>query len=141
MENGLIYMIPIVSIVGSFAMVVAVVWLVTRARQRKAQYKAEVQMKMIDRFGTGQEFVNFLESPAGREFLEQPRRNTREKVIGTIMGGLVCVFVGLGFCGCALVFRDPGFLVPGFIILGAGIALLIGTAISWNMMKKLGPTS
>jgi len=52
MEANLIW-IPIVGMLTTFGMIVAVVWLITRARQRAAQYRAEVQLRMIDRFGSG----------------------------------------------------------------------------------------
>src|ERR1700737_243790 len=92
-----IYMIPITAIIGSFAMVIAVVWIGTRAKQRRAELRAEVQMKLIEKFGSSAEFVKFLESPAGQQFLEQPRRQTRERAIGGITGALICPFIGLGF--------------------------------------------
>ena len=131
--------IPIVAIAGSFCMIVAVVYFGTRSKQRRAELRADVQMKLIDKFGNADEFVRFLESEKGQQFLEQPRRQTREKVIGSITGALVCTFVGLAFCGCAIVFRDPGFLVPGFIVTGVGLALFIGMAISWRMIKQTNP--
>lgn len=133
-----VFWIPVVSIVGSFTMIVSIVWFGTRSKQRRAELRADVQMKLIDKFGNADEFVKFLESEKGQQFLEQPRRQTREKVAGTITGALVCTFVGLAFCGCAIVFRDPGFLVPGFVVTGVGLALFLGTYISWRMVKQAG---
>ena len=140
MESPVIYLIPIVAIGGSFVMVVAIVWLGTRARQRRAQLRADVQMKLIDKFGSSAEFVKFLESPAGQQFLEQPRRQTRERALGAITGALVCTFIGLAFFGCALIFGDSGFYIPAFILTGIGIALFISSAISWKMTKQLNGT-
>ena len=92
-----VFWIPIVAITGSFAMVVAVVWLGTRAKQRTAQYRAEVQMKMLERFSTAAEFTQFLESPAGKQFLNEPRRSARDRAMGGIRGGVICLFIGAGF--------------------------------------------
>ena len=131
--------IPIVAMIGTFSMIVGVVWLGTRSKQRRAELRADVQMKLIDKFGNADEFVKFLESEKGQQFLDQPRRRTKEKVMGSITGALVCTFVGLAFIACAAVFRDPGFLVPGFIVTGVGLALFIGMAISWRMMKQATP--
>ncbi|HEY8131187.1 MAG TPA: hypothetical protein VII12_04795, partial [Thermoanaerobaculia bacterium] len=86
--------IPIVGTIVSFGTVVAIVWLVTRGKQRRAQMRADVQMKLIDKFGSSAEFVHFLESPAGQQFLEQPRRQTRERALGAITGALICTFIG-----------------------------------------------
>jgi hypothetical protein len=136
-----VFWIPVVSIVGSFAMVVAIVWLGTRSKQRRAELRANVQMKLIDKFGNAGEFVQFLESPQGQQFLDQPRRTTRDRAVGNITGALICTFIGMAFVACGLVFRDPGFFVPGFILLGIGIALFIASAISWRLMKQANPTS
>jgi len=135
-----VFWIPIIAIAGSFAMVVAIVWLITRTRQRNVQSRAEVQMKMIERFGTAGEFTQFLESPAGREFLEQPRRMTRERVLGGFTSALVCTFIGLAFLGSAFVTSDPGFYIPAFILMGIGIALFISAAISWKLTKQWNGT-
>jgi hypothetical protein len=135
-----VFWIPITAIVGSFIMVVAIVYLGSRAKERKAAYRADVQLKLIDKFGSAGEFVKFLESPAGQQFLEQPRRQTRDRALGALTGALVCTFIGLAFIGCAAAFRDPGFLVPGFILLGIGIALSIASAISWKMARPLNGT-
>src|SRR3982751_6301765 len=116
-----VFWIPIVSIVGSFGMEVAHECVTTRANQRKTELRTDVQMKLIDKFGSSAEFVKFLESPSGQQFLEQPRRNTRERALGGLTGAMICTFIGLAFTACALVFRDEGFFVPGFILLGIGI--------------------
>ncbi len=132
--------IPIVGTIVSFGTVVAIVWLVTRARQRRAQMRTDVQMKLIDKFGSSAEFVRFLESPAGQQFLEQPKRMTRDRALGAITGALICTFIGLAFLGCAFIFGDPGFYVPAFILTGIGIALFISSAISWRMTKQWNGT-
>lgn len=132
-----VFWIPMVSIIGSFLMVVTIVFLGTRSKQRRAELRADVQMKLIDKFGSSAEFVKFLESPSGQQFLEQPRRNTRDRAIGGLTGALVCSFIGLAFFGCALVFHDEGFFVPAFILMAIGVALFISFAISWKMNKPM----
>jgi hypothetical protein len=138
--NDVLVLIPIVGMIGSFSAVVAIVWLNVRSRQRRAEMRTEVQMKLIDKFGSSAEFVRFLESPAGQQFLEQPRRQTRERAMGAITGALICTFIGLAFLGCAFIFGDPGFYVPAFILTGIGLALFISTAISWRMTKQWNGT-
>jgi hypothetical protein len=134
--------IPVLSIIFSFTTVVAIVWVVTRARQRRAELRSEVQMKLIDKFGSSAEFVKFLESSSGQQFLEQPRRMSRERTLGAITAALVCTFIGLAFLGCGLVFGDPGFYVPAFILMGIGLAFFISSAISWKLTKQwTGPVA
>ena len=40
-------------------MVVTIVWLGTRAKQRRSELRTDVQMKLIDKFGNSAEFVKF----------------------------------------------------------------------------------
>jgi len=95
-----------------------------------------VQMKMIERFGSAAEFTQFLESPAGKQFLNEPRRSARDRAIGGIRGGIICLFIGCGFMLGYWAERDPGFFIPGFILIGLGIGLLISSAISWRLAKR-----
>ena len=141
MEGSVLVWIPIISIIGTSATVVFIVWLVTRARQRRAELRSEVQMKLIDKFGSSAEFVKFLESSAGMQFLEQPRRASRDRALGGLTSALVCTFVGLAFLGCGFVFHDIGFFVPAFILTGIGLAFFISTAISWRLTKQWTGTS
>jgi len=60
---------PMIVSLGFFAMIVWIVWLGTNAKNRRAQAQAEVQTKLIERFGSAKEFIEFLQSPAGRQFV------------------------------------------------------------------------
>jgi hypothetical protein len=117
-------------------MSVAIVWIVMRAKQRRAEMRTEVQMKLIEKFGSSAELVKFLESPAGQQFLEQPRRMSRDRALGGLTSALVCTFIGLAFLGSALVMGDPGFYIPAFILIGIGVAFFISAAISWKLTKQ-----
>src|SRR5579884_195530 len=140
MDNFMVMLIPVVSVVGSFIMVVAIVWLVARARERSARYRADVQMKMIERFGSASEFTQFLESPAGKSFLNEPKKSARERAIGGIRTGIILTFIGLGFCVGYWAEGDPGFFIPAFILVGLGVGFLISAAISWKMAGKWDST-
>jgi hypothetical protein len=131
-----VFWIPIVALSGSFLMIVAVVWLITRSKQRGAQYRAEVQMKMIDKFGSVTEFTQFLESPAGRQFLNEPRRSARDRAIGGVRTGIILLFIGCGFAVGYWAEHDPGFFIPAFILVGLGIGFLISSAVSFKLAKQ-----
>lgn len=131
-----VFLIPIVAIVGSFLTVIGIVWLVTRSKQRGAQYRAEVQMKLIEKFGSASEFVQFLQSPAGQQFLQEPRRYTRERILRGLGTGIVLSFIGLGFVLMAFVEHDSGFFIAAFILLGLGIGFFIAFFISMKLTKQ-----
>jgi hypothetical protein len=140
MDNFMVMLIPIISVAGSFIMVVAIVWLIARARERSARYRADVQMKMIERFGSSTEFTQFLESPAGKQFLNEPRKSARERAIGGIRTGIILIFIGLGFCGGYWAEGDTGFFIPAFILIGLGIGFLISATVSLKMAAKWDST-
>ncbi|HJT17048.1 MAG TPA: DUF6249 domain-containing protein [Thermoanaerobaculia bacterium] len=141
MDNFMVMLIPIVSVVGSFIMVVAIVYFISRAKERSARYRADVQMKMIERFGSANEFTQFLESSAGKQFLnETPRRSARERAMGGIRTGIILTFIGLGFCVGYWAEGDPGFFIPAFILIGLGVGFLISAAVSWKMAAKWDST-
>ena len=121
----------------SFGMVIVIVWLIVRSRQRRNELRADVQMKLIEKFGSSTEFVHFLESPAGREFLHQPLKDTRSRVIGGITTGTVLTILGVGFIGFAIAFREPGNLVPAFILIALGAGFFVSATLSMKMSKQL----
>jgi hypothetical protein len=139
-ESPVIYLIPIVAISGSVIMVVAIVWLGARSRQQRAQYRADVQMKLIEKFGSAPEFVKFLESPAGQQFLQEPRSRARDRVAGGVRAGIILTFLALAFFALIWWEHDEGFAVPAFILLALGMAFFVSAAISTKMVKQI-PTN
>jgi hypothetical protein len=136
-----VFLIPIIAIGGSFTMVVAIVWLGTRAKQRRDQLRADVQMKLIEKFSSSADFVRFLESPAGRQFLQDmPTRSTRDRILWGIRTGVVLTFLGFGFAVGYFVERDAGFFIPAFILIGLGLGFLLSSAISWKLAKQWNGT-
>jgi hypothetical protein len=128
--------VSIVGSIGSFVTFIAVIWLIVRATQRRAQLRADVQMKLIDKFGTSAEFVQFLESPAGREFLRQQRNGPRDRVLSGIRAGVVLTFLGLAFTMMIFVFHETGFSVPAFLLLALGLGFFVSSALSVKLAKR-----
>ena len=127
--------IAIFGSLGSFTTLILVIWLVVRARQRRNELRAEVQMKLIEKFGSSTEFVHFLESQAGRDFLHQPMVDARRRVISTISAGTVLGCLGVGFL--ILGFGDEGFFVPAFILIALGAGFIVSATLSMKLMKRL----
>ena len=78
-------LIPILGILSSSTMVVLIVYFISRSRARRAEVQAEVQSRLIDRFGTAPELIEFLQSPAGRQFVSGVQSSTalltRERIL------------------------------------------------------------
>ena len=137
-------MIPIVGILSSFGAAVLIVFFVTRARQRNVELQAEMQSKLIERFGSAPEMINFLQSPAGREFVSgvriAPINQTRERILGGFTRSIVLTALGAGFLLLTFLEEDA-FVIPGTILLSLGIGYFIATIVSWRLSSRLNETA
>ena len=64
-----VYWIPISLGLGFCAMMIAIFYFSSKSKSDRARYQAEVQARLIDKFGSGPEFITFLQSPQGRQFM------------------------------------------------------------------------
>jgi hypothetical protein len=139
MDGGLVF-IPILGIFCSSAMVVLVVWLVTRSRQRKVEVQVEMQSKLIDRFGSAPDLIEFLQSPAGRQFVSgvnvAPALLTRERILTGFSRAIVLTMVGASFLFLTFLY-DDGFAVPAAILTSLGVGYLIATIVSYKLSGRL----
>jgi len=141
MENGVFVMIVFVSL-GSFAMVAFIVFLGVHAKNRKATLQAEVQTRLIDKFSNAPEFVDFLNSDTGKQFLsgidKMPKLMARDRIVGGVSRGLILSLLGIAFIGIWIADSNVGFMYPGFILLGLGIGFFISTLVSLKLSQKFG---
>ena len=140
--DGMLILIPLVAIVGSLSVAAFITWAVSKSRERRAQMQADVQGKLIERFGSAAELVTFLQSPAGREFVtgvqSAPILATRERAIANVTRALVLIGIGAAFIALWGIGRSNGFAIPGFILFSIGLANLIGAIISVKLARNFG---
>jgi hypothetical protein len=132
--------IPIIAILSSFGTAVLIVYFVTRARQRRVELQAEMQSKLIDRFGSAPEMVTFLQSPQGREFIAgvqtAPAVQTRDRVLGGFTRSIILTALGAAFLFLTF-WDDRDFVVPAAIILSLGLGYFVATVVSWRLSASL----
>ena len=139
-----VFWIPIVSIIGSFVMVITIVWVISRNKLRRAQTRADVQSKLIDKFGSAPEFVTFLQSAGGQKFVSDldaaPRKSVHDRILGAVSGAAVLICLGLAFIFMHVfgVENDPGIMIPGFILCGIGGGLVVSAIISTRLSRSWG---
>jgi hypothetical protein len=133
-------LIPIIGILSSSTMVVLIVYFVARSRARRAEVQAEVQAKLIDRFGTAPELIQFLHSPAGREFVSgvqsAPAVMLRERIASGFTRSIVLTALGGAFLFLTF-FDDEDFAVPAAILFSLGIGYLLATLVSYRLNAKM----
>jgi len=69
MEPAPYEFIPLFGMMFSFVAAITIVIVVARAKTRRLQIQAELQAKLIEKFGSTPELIAFLQSEAGRAFV------------------------------------------------------------------------
>jgi hypothetical protein len=111
--------------------------------------QSEVHGKLIDRFASNQELLGYMETDAGRRFLEaapivteaDSRRmpNLVSRMIATLQVGLVLMLLGAGLIALKGAVGDAGttMLVLGVVAFMPGIGLIVSAGILWLLGKRL----
>jgi hypothetical protein len=111
----------------------------------------EVHGRLIDKFSNNQELAAYMETEAGKRFLEaapipvnlgadQRVPNAVARVLTPVQIGVVMVLLGIGF----LLLRHAGpdmdtpMLVLGTVILMPGIGFIISAGITWVLATRMG---
>ena len=129
-----------------------VLWLLFKRHQLHAQarlLRSETFNRLVDKFGTAKEFVDFLQTDAGRKFLEDPIGppvHPLTSVRRFVQGGVVLLVLGAALLVNALRLRNEtdinyiqqamGLNYWGTIFLGGGAALLIVAVVSYVLAKR-----
>ena len=137
-------LIPIICSLGFFFMVVAIVFFATQSRSQRARYQAEVQTKLIDRFGSAPELVTFLQSTEGRQFLgaveSTPKYLAGDRILSGVRKSVVLTFLGLAFLALCIPWatRSEFFMVAGGVLVALGAGYFVSTVISFRLSKSWG---
>lgn len=132
-------LIPILGMLLGFGMVIVLIMVLTRSRQRRLELQSELQGKLIERFGSTPDLINFLQSPAGREFVmgvqQGPLKYTRERIISGFRRSIVLSALGAALTLLTLV--DHDFLPFGVIVLFLGLGYFAATMVSMKLAHGL----
>ena len=92
-------LIPITGTACGTLMIVAVVWLVTSSRLKSAQIHADTVGKVVDKIGTSQEAMAYIESEPGKKLLDSfttKPGNPYSRILGAATIGVVLSALGAG---------------------------------------------
>lgn len=122
-----------------------------RRWSRIFKLQSEVHGKLIDKFTSNQELASYMQTDAGRKFLEaapipigieQDRRmpSAVARVLTPLQAGIVMVLLGIGLLSLrhAGPDMDEPMLVFGTVVLMPGIGFIISAGVSWLLAAKLG---
>jgi hypothetical protein len=123
--------LPLLGMLLSFGMVVFIVLIITRARQRRLELQSELQSKLIEKFGSSVELVTFLQSPVGRQFVNGVQTGNvmmmQDRVLAGYRRAIVLSFLGLAFIALWIIMGNVGLAWPGVLLLALGLGYLVAT--------------
>ena len=133
----------IVAIVfGNLAFAGLILWMILSYKLKRDRREAEERERILARFGTGPEVLDFLSSTGGERFFRAfaPQSHPVEAIARALKGGLVMLFLGLGFLllGWNRLLVGDIFLIPGTLLAMIGIGTLLSAAVSAFLLRRAG---
>lgn len=138
--------------------VAALTWLIrTLIEQRRwkqlSRTQSDVHNKILDRFNTTEQLLEYIRTPAGGKFLESApiplhverpasgRTSLATRIVWSVQLGVVIAIAGLGMLVLSAVFEkdsSQGLLALGAIALCVGVGFLASAFVSLYLSRRLG---
>ena len=122
-----------------------IVWTIfsTIRRYKTAKLQAGLQSKLLERFGTGQELLAYVQSDAGKRFLESmttEQSTPYGRILGAAQTSAILILLGFAFLFLRgrVAGAEEGFLVFGTIVLSLGVGFGLASAMSYVLSKTFG---
>jgi hypothetical protein len=122
-----------------------VVWMIfTSVRHYKStKLQADIQNKLLDKFGSSQDLLNYVQSEAGKQFLHSlivERRTPYGRILSAAQASVLLAFFGgaLLFLRSRVSGAEEGFLVFGTLFLALGVGFACSAAASYFLSKSFG---
>jgi len=112
-------------------------------QQRLSKMLFEVQSKVLDKFGNSPEVLEYLQSDAGRQYLDMAmteKANPRNRILGAVQIGVVLSALAAGMLLVRGLVPDGAvvFSVAGVLGLCLGIGFLVSAGASYYLSKSWG---
>jgi Ca2+/Na+ antiporter len=141
------FIAPLIGFLGTMYLIGWVVSTIVEGRRRMQAVKARAELnnRILEKYGSGREFVEFMQSDAGRRFLDsvtaEPSSPTT-RVLGSVQKGVIATLLGLGLIlvsSLRLLGSDTSILtVFGILALSLGVGFLISAFLSYRLSRSLG---
>jgi hypothetical protein len=117
---------------------------------RMVKVQTDIHMKLLDRFSSSQDMIAYMDSEAGRRFLESPRFDIQPKqaamfpygrILWSAQVALIMATLGAGMLflrGRVPADGDAPLLVLGTLALMLGLGFLLSAAASYLLSKHFG---
>ena len=128
-----------------FTLLGFIVWTIfsTIRRYQTAKLQAGLQTRLLEKFGSGQELLAYVQSDAGKRFLESltmEQRSPYGRILGAAQVSVILVLLSFAFLFLRgkVAGAEEGFLVFGTLALSLGIGFGLSAALSYYMSKSFG---
>jgi hypothetical protein len=125
-----------------------------RRWRRQIQIQTDVHTKLLDRMTNNQELIAYIETSAGRRFLEAPMPLSLpspagpgmlapvSRIIWSVQIGVVILALGIGFLIARTTIDDVDlsgvFEVLGSLAMAVGVGFVASALLSWALSLKMG---
>jgi ABC-type multidrug transport system fused ATPase/permease subunit len=133
---------------------IVAMWLIkllveSRRWKRVFTEQSAIHSKLIDKMASSQELMGYMETEAGRRFLEatpiatesgsQRMPNVVSRILSTTQVGVVLTMLGAGLLGMRNSVGDGAttMLVLGIMTLMPGLGLMLSAGLTWALARKL----
>jgi len=116
----------------------------TIRRYKIAKVQAEVQAKLLEKVGSGQELLAYAQTDTGMQLLESlkvERVAPHGRIIGALQTGIIFLMLGLAL----LILRyqvsvadQEGFVILGTLSSSLGVGFALSAAASYYLSKSFG---
>jgi hypothetical protein len=129
------------------SMVCFIFWTIfnTIRRVKQARAQAELNAKLLEKFASGHELVEYMNSEAGKKFLEsalmEPQRGSPYmRILTSVQAGIILAALGLAFffVGRQVPDATQGLVAFGTVAVTLGVAFLVSAAASYRLSKSFG---
>lgn len=141
-----------VFLVVTFVLIWAIKTLIEQRRwSRLAAMQTDVHSKLLDRFTSNEELLAYIQTPAGKRFLEaapiplqagpRPMSAPLGRIFWSLQAGLIMIAAGIGFdiaSARASANASAALYAIGVIGLLVGIALVVSAAIFYVISRRFG---
>jgi len=147
---------PIAALAAFACFLATLAWLIRQFLENRRwlrifKLQSDVHARLIEKFGTTQELASYMETEAGKRFLEaapipigiehdQRMPNAVARVLNPLQIGVVLVLLGVGFFLLRNIHADMRIpmLVLGTVALMPGIGFILSAGITWVLAGRLG---
>jgi hypothetical protein len=110
---------------------------------KASKVQGEIQARLLDKFGSSQELLTYVQSDAGKQFLDSltaEHKTPYGRILNAAQWATVMVFFGaaLLFLRGRVSEGQEAFLVFGTVILTLGIGFAVSAAVSYSLSKSFG---